>query len=370
MADFDFSTLITDRTQADLDALRALLSTPMADWTAEQLAEFNQTVSKGAYNYTDLNRVTACMDYLNEVLTGLGYVTGYQKIEVAHTGETLPAGYSLLEYIQSSGTQYIDTGFKQNQNTRVTMDAQLVSSSSGHSWLFDGRISTSSASKNVFLLSGSTWSADYNGSAERKSFPSIAILDRLKIDYDKNVLTINDETVSWTAEVFQSTANLVLLACNTAGAISNYASAKLYECSVYNDGELIREYVPCKNPAGDVGLFDLVSGQFYGNSGTGSFTSGPEVTPDPGEMLDPYTWYETDIPTYSQMQRYIANISALRGALTVWETTPSVPADMSGLTQQEANDIEIILDIVEQLINNMAAAWFFSGDVYSGEVDA
>ena len=367
---FDFSTLITDRSPEDLQTLRDLLSTPMEDWTADQLAAFSRAKDRGAYNYTDLTRVTQCMDYLNEVLTGLGYVTGYQKIEVAHTGETLPAGYSLLEYIQSSGTQYIDTGFKQNQNTRVTMDAQLVSSSSGHSWLFDGRISSSSASKNVFLLSGSTWSADYNGSAKRKSFPSIAILDRLKIGYDKNVLTINDETVSWTAEVFQSTANLVLLACNPAGAISNYASAKLYECSVYNDGELIREYVPCKNPAGDVGLFDLVSGQFYGNSGTGSFTSGPEVTPDPGEMLDPYTWYETDIPTYSQMQRYIANISALRGALTVWETTPSVPADMSGLTQQEANDIEIILDIVEQLINNMAAAWFFSGDVYSGEVDA
>lgn len=88
MADFDFSTLITDRTQADLDALRALLSTPMADWTAEQLAEFNLAVSKGAYNYTDLNRVTACMDYLNEVLTGLGYVTGYAPVYILHLDGT------------------------------------------------------------------------------------------------------------------------------------------------------------------------------------------------------------------------------------------------------------------------------------------
>ena len=38
---FDFSTLITDRSQGDLDALRDLLNTPISDWTAEQLAAFN-----------------------------------------------------------------------------------------------------------------------------------------------------------------------------------------------------------------------------------------------------------------------------------------------------------------------------------------
>lgn len=81
MPDFDFSTLITDRSPADLELLRDMLATPLEDWTAEQLAEFNLAVSKGTYNYTDLNRVTACMDYLNEQLTALGYDTGYLEIE-------------------------------------------------------------------------------------------------------------------------------------------------------------------------------------------------------------------------------------------------------------------------------------------------
>ena len=35
---------------------------------------------------------------------------------------SLPSGYKRLEYIQSTGTQYIDTGFKPNNNTRVVMD--------------------------------------------------------------------------------------------------------------------------------------------------------------------------------------------------------------------------------------------------------
>lgn len=79
---FDFSTLITDRAAADLENLRALLSTPMEDWTAEQLAQFNQAISKGAYNYTDLNRVTACMEYLDKTLRSYGYETGYQPLIV------------------------------------------------------------------------------------------------------------------------------------------------------------------------------------------------------------------------------------------------------------------------------------------------
>ena len=38
----------------------------------------------------------------------------------------LPSGYTQYEYIESSGTQYIDTGFKPNQNTRTVIDFQAT----------------------------------------------------------------------------------------------------------------------------------------------------------------------------------------------------------------------------------------------------
>ena len=46
-------------------------------------------------------------------------------------------------------------------------------------------------------------------------------------------------------------------------------------------GEVIRKFVPCKNASGAVGLYDTVNGQFYANAGTGSFTAGPEIIPNP-----------------------------------------------------------------------------------------
>ena len=370
MADFDFSTLITDRGQSDLATLRSVLSTPMEEWTAEQLAAFNLAASKGAYNYTDLNRVTACMDNLNERLTALGYQTGYSSV-VVHQPQpqqpTLPDGYTELEYIQSSGTQYIDTGFKQNQNSRIVMSAQVTQQPSTHAWLFEGRIRNVSGGKSVFLLDGAVWNADYNGSARREAFPDIGIFDALSIDFDKNSLQINEDSFTWTTSTFQSTANLALLACNTAGAISGYISAKLYNCQIYDNGTMIRDFVPCQDPTGNVGLYDLVGAQFYGNAGSGTFTAGPEVPqPEPEPTLDPYTWYESDVPTESTMSRYLANVSALREVLTLPENTASVPADMSGLTLAEANAIEEILLVIEGYLTALASVFRRCGAAICG----
>lgn len=190
----------------------------------------------------------------------------------------LPSGYTELEYIKSSGTQYVDTGYKANNNSRIVMDVQLIGAND-NAWVFEGRISSSSASKGVFYYYTSTqkWCADYNGSVSRYQFQDIEMSSRMQIDYDKNVITINEFSHTFSATTFQSTANLTLLANNTDGAITGYANAILYKCQIYDNGQLIRDFVPCKNPSGEVGLYDQVGAQFYGNAGTGAFEAGPEV---------------------------------------------------------------------------------------------
>ena len=361
---FDFSTLITDRSSEDLQALRDLLSTPMEDWTEEQLAQFNQAASKGAYNYTDLNRVIAAMDYLNERLTAAGYVTGYHPI-IVHP-ETppepvgpLPEGYTQLEYIQSSGTQYIDTGFRHNQDTRIVMDAQAVKITA-NAWAFEGRISNSSARHGVFFYesSGDQWNGDYV--TQRHAFTGIGWYDRLNVDFNKNTLTLNGSTYTFQAQDFQSTVNLALLAANTNGKIDGYLSARLYSCQIYDNGALIRDFVPCTNPSGAAGLYDRIGNQFYGNAGSGIFTAGPEV-PAPEPTLDPYTWYEEDTPTLSQMQQYLANGAALRDALTMADDLPDLPPDMDELTQAEANDIEALLGTINDYLEAMQRIFLRSG---------
>lgn len=88
------------------------------------------------------------------------------------------------------------------------------------------------------------------------------------------------------------------------------------------------------------------------------------------------TWLETDEPTYSHLERYRLNVAAVRDVLAVLSTTPRMPERIAasgvgtddGLTWAGANDIERILEDVERLISNMAAAWYYCGDLYAGEV--
>ena len=371
MADFDFSTLITDRSPEDLQALRDLLATPMADWTAEQLAEFNQAVSKGAYNYTDLNRVTACMDYLNERLTALGYVTGYRPIivhpETPSPTPTLPEGYTELEYIQSSGTQYVDTGFKPNQDTSVSVEFETSfvdnTTASTHPVYGSATDYNSSAfefwtvSKGFYTYGSQNWQSDFGIVANAK-YESLQ---------EKNVVSLNDVTKSFEYQTFETPYNLLLFATRRSSGIfiaQSDAQLKIYSCKIYDDDTLVRNYVPCKNPDGEVGLYDLVGKQFYGNAGTGVFIAGPEVTPSI-PTLDPYTWHEGDIPTASQMQRYLANVAALRGVLSLPQTIPVVPRDMVGLTQREANTIESILGLIQAYLVAMQQVVFQSGMVWA-----
>lgn len=79
-------------------------------------------------------------------------------------------------------------------------------------------------------------------------------------------------------------------------------------------------------------------------------------------------WTANDIPTAGQMATYIQDVATLRGAIAVMASTPPTPDSASGLTWREANDIERILLDVDELLTRMAAAWFYSGDLYAGEV--
>lgn len=79
-------------------------------------------------------------------------------------------------------------------------------------------------------------------------------------------------------------------------------------------------------------------------------------------------WTVSDIPTAGQMAAYLRDVATLRGAIAVLDRTPPTPDSASGLTWQEANDIEKILVDVDELLTRMAAAWFYSGELYAGEV--
>lgn len=192
------------------------------------------------------------------------------------TASRLPEGYTEVEYIQSSGTQYVDTGFKPNQDTRVVIDLQVSESHSGEGHLCSAR-STSSGAFWILLYNNSKYTTRYGTQAGT----ALPITDRNRhvFDKNKNVTSVDGETVQNNYETFSVSANLPIFCRLTGTTADAFLSAKLYSCQVYDNGVLVRDFIPCKNASGVAGLYDTVNGKFYGNAGSGSFAAGADLVP-------------------------------------------------------------------------------------------
>ena len=79
-------------------------------------------------------------------------------------------------------------------------------------------------------------------------------------------------------------------------------------------------------------------------------------------------WRAGEIPTAAELETYRGNVAALRAVLPVGKNTPQTPNSMERLTYKKANDLEQILLDIDRLITNITLAWYFAGEVFSGEV--
>lgn len=186
----------------------------------------------------------------------------------------LPSGYKQLEYIQSSGTQYIDTGFIPNQDSRLIIDVQLLATS-GYPSIFGTRNSNGW----MFWCYANSATEIIYGYDSNKFRATCTMSDRLLIDANKNIFLVNGGAlITDTARSFTAKGNLYLHATNNAETLQYVSQMKSYFCKLYDNGTLIRDFIPCSNPSGAIGLYDLANNKFYANAGTGVFTAGPEVT--------------------------------------------------------------------------------------------
>lgn len=182
---------------------------------------------------------------------------------MAQGGVSLPAGYTKIEYLESDGNSYIDTGFKPNQDTRVVMDAELNSQSSYPKVLFGARngSTTSDASFIVWAFTANGFRTDFGS---KSLVTTVVPTGRFVIDKNKNVTSFNGIEYTNPAYTFQCDYNIGLFTqIDVDGPDDRLSTAKLYSCKIYDNGVLVRDFIPCTNPDGISGLWDSVNDMFY-----------------------------------------------------------------------------------------------------------
>lgn len=200
---------------------------------------------------------------------------GYIKASAIQSEELL---YQKVEYIQSSGTQYIDTGFIPNQNTSVELQFNGLISSGNQDYF---GTSTSSNGYSYGLYDGG--SKVYDNYNDDKAIRSGHISGMMTVNKNKNVTTITGNyNLSYThaTATFTSAHSLYLFARWISTGAYRPATMKCYEFKIWDDGTLVRDFIPCYRKSDNKpGLYDIVNDVFYTNAATSGddFTVGPDV---------------------------------------------------------------------------------------------
>ena len=188
----------------------------------------------------------------------------------------LPDGYTHVEYIESTGSQYIDTGVIAKSGlslaaefaaTSVSGDTTLAGARSGNVrfYMFHVYSGCAAYGYGAFANTGKTLTAG----------TKYAVASELSAG--NQTITVNGGVAASATDAtsYNTGLPMFLFASNRDGAASAIITAKMYSCKIYDNGTLVRQYFPCINPSGVVGLYDLVNGTF--NSGVGTFTAGRAV---------------------------------------------------------------------------------------------
>ena len=184
----------------------------------------------------------------------------------------LPDGYTKLVYIEFTGTQYVNTVFQANQNTRLKMKFAYL----GGAVVFGAYNAGGNGGFALQAVDGK-W-LTYYGNSVGASTATISVGAETTVDMNRNILTV-DGTVARTATENTFSGDYpILLSCIYDGrnGAGYFTSLKVFDCQIYDNDILVRNYVPCVSPNGEIGLYDVVTKQFYGNAGTGTII-GSEV---------------------------------------------------------------------------------------------
>lgn len=184
-----------------------------------------------------------------------------------------------LEYIQSSGTQYINTGFLPNNNTRLVMSCTISYTSGSTVPILGARDqnSSSGSGSNAFVVFAINDEMRYDYGSQSETI-SVNPSQIQTIDLNRNVATFNGQVLNVSTQNFTTGQSLALFTLQQPnGFDTRHASMQLRSVRIYDDGVMARDYVPCYDESDVACLYDRVNRQYVYNAGTGSFIAGPEL---------------------------------------------------------------------------------------------
>ena len=204
-------------------------------------------------------------------------------------GAEQPRTIKFIDYIESSGTQYINTGFSPtHKNVRLEMTYRFVSlpaaTAGSRKYVFGSCQGTNNVRFQYAVGSEGNCAFGFGEGWVNNATVDSYDTDKIHtIVCSNGVFTLDGNVVKdLSSSKFESpdaNAPVCLFANNNKGSASPtlMPSMRLYSCRIWNNDELVRDFVPALDDNSTACLYDIVGESFYSNADSGDFTAG-EVT--------------------------------------------------------------------------------------------
>ena len=193
---------------------------------------------------------------------------------------SIPNGYKPVEYIQSTGTQYIKTGYKPKGsailNSRFKFNDTTVQQ---RVWGNGGTLF------NQFYINGSggfSWALQNNdGNWTPTGVTADTSIHEVVLDGTNNRVMVDGRVTNSITQTHTNDSNydIYLLQLNNSGSLYGvYSKENMYYFTATENNVLVHYYVPCENDSSVVGMYDILTGTFLQNAGSGTFGKGGYIT--------------------------------------------------------------------------------------------
>lgn len=260
----------------------------------------------------------------------------------------LPSTYQYTEYLQSTGTQYIDLGYIPKDNSGVEVQFMYDQKTSSYQGPFGTQ--SSSATADSFRMAGITsrdaWGmhtgdvGSTNGALYTTNTLYTVSMNKFGnyeiISNGSNILT----AVSSSSNHYSNDVNsLYLFGRNTNSGLTHPFFGKIYYFKLYEDKQLIHYLVPCiRKSDNKPGMYDLISRVFYTNNGSGEFVVSTKVQDLPATYM-PLQYLESTGTQYIQLNYTLSNNDDVE---VDFEMTQKAPNRLLGARRTAGNSAYVL----------------------------
>ena len=206
----------------------------------------------------------------------------------AWCGNALPYDAE-VEYIEPTGTQFIDTGIYAVNNiivegSVIPVDYTAINTSriiigtdyTGSGWTFVIRQPDGVKNNRLQVMFGSWWTSNpYYSSLDA------GVVSTFRYDREGRIFVVNGN-IENTSSPSDFSQHKILIGKNMNQGFSKLPSLKTAHIKIHIGDNPVRDFIPVRftneDGVSEGAMFDKVSGQLFRNAGTGAFVIGPDNT--------------------------------------------------------------------------------------------